>query len=115
MLKVFAPSLVEVSCVISVLVELIVVLRGVSTLLLWHRLERLDYLAQKFKSKCDSHEEWATGKDDMLRNKDYKNCRLNELKVSTWLVSVITWLVSKFHCLQLYASFVDVVHASVTL
>lgn len=44
------------------------------------RLERLDYLAQKFKSKCDSHEEWATGKDDMLRNKDYKNCRLNELK-----------------------------------
>ena len=46
------------------------------------RLERLDYLAQKFKSKCDNHEQWASGKDDMLRNKDYKNCRLNELKVS---------------------------------
>jgi len=45
------------------------------------RLERLDYLAQKFKSKCDNHEQWASGKDDMLRNKDYKNCRLNELKV----------------------------------
>jgi len=50
-------------------------------LLVCHRLERLDYLAQKFKSKCDNHEEWASGKDDMLRNKDYKNCRLNELKV----------------------------------
>ena len=51
---------------------------------LWFRLQRLDYLAQKFKSKCDSHEEWASGKDDMLRNKDYKNCRLNELKVTDW-------------------------------
>jgi len=51
------------------------------------RLERLDYLAQKFKSKCDNHEEWASGKDDMLRNKDYKSCRLNELKVTTLLIT----------------------------
>ena len=51
------------------------------SVLLFGRLERLEYLAQKFKSKCDNHEEWASGKDDMLRNRDYKNCRLNELKV----------------------------------
>jgi actinin alpha len=44
------------------------------------RLERLDHLAQKFKHKCDTHEAWTNGKDDMLQSKDYKNCRLNELK-----------------------------------
>lgn len=44
------------------------------------RLERLDHLAQKFKAKCDNHEEWASGKDEMLRSKDFKKCRLNELK-----------------------------------
>ena len=60
---------------------------GVNVLHLSCRLERLDYLAQKFKSKCDNHEEWASGKDDMLRNKDYKSCRLNELKVSILLIT----------------------------
>jgi len=44
------------------------------------RLERLDHLAQKFKHKCEIHSEWASGKDDQLRSKDYKKCRLNELK-----------------------------------
>ncbi|CAH1791427.1 unnamed protein product [Owenia fusiformis] len=44
------------------------------------RLERLDHLAQKFKHKCDIHEEWAHGKEDMLQSTDYKKCRLNELK-----------------------------------
>jgi len=61
------------------------------------RLERLDYLAQKFKSKCDNHEEWASGKDDMLRNQDYKNCRLNELKVCT-----LTRFVAESRRLQLH-------------
>jgi len=45
------------------------------------RLERLDHLAQKFKHKCDIHEEWAYGKEDMLQAQDFKQCRLNELKV----------------------------------
>ncbi|XP_076442303.1 alpha-actinin, sarcomeric-like isoform X2 [Babylonia areolata] len=44
------------------------------------RLERLDHLAQKFRHKCEIHEEWATGKDDMLQSGDFKRCRLNELK-----------------------------------
>ncbi|XP_064603072.1 alpha-actinin-like [Liolophura sinensis] len=44
------------------------------------RLERLDHLAQKFKHKCDIHEEWAHGKEEMLQSQDYKRCRLNEIK-----------------------------------
>jgi actinin alpha len=44
------------------------------------RLERLDHLAKKFKHKCDIHEEWSHGKTDMLQAKDFKQCRLNELK-----------------------------------
>lgn len=44
------------------------------------RLERLDHLAQKFKHKCDIHEEWSYGKEDMLQAQDFKKCRLNELK-----------------------------------
>ena len=59
----------------------------------WRRLQRLDYLAQKFKSKCDNHEQWASGKDDMLRNKDYKSCRLNELKVREISLNVVTLMV----------------------
>lgn len=46
-----------------------------------HRLERLDHLAQKFKHKCDIHEEWSYGKEDLLQAQDFKKCRLNELKV----------------------------------
>ena len=45
------------------------------------RLERLDHLAQKFKHKCDIHEEWSHGKESMLQAQDFKQCRLNELKV----------------------------------
>lgn len=44
------------------------------------RLERLDHLAQKFRHKCEIHEEWATGKEQMLQSGDFKKCRLNELK-----------------------------------
>jgi len=44
------------------------------------RLERLDHLAQKFKHKCNNHEEWASSKEDMLKSQDFKKCRLNELK-----------------------------------
>ncbi|XP_071079754.1 alpha-actinin, sarcomeric-like isoform X2 [Haliotis cracherodii] len=44
------------------------------------RLERLDHLAQKFRHKCQIHEEWSTGKEDMLQSRDFKQCRLNELK-----------------------------------
>jgi len=45
------------------------------------RLERLDHLAQKFRHKCDIHEEWTFGKEDLLQAQDFKQCRLNELKV----------------------------------
>jgi actinin alpha len=44
------------------------------------RLERLDHLAQKFKLKCDIHEAWARGKEDMLQAQDFKKCRLSDLK-----------------------------------
>lgn len=44
------------------------------------RLERLDHLAQKFRHKCEIHEEWSAGKEDMLQSGDFKRCRLNELK-----------------------------------
>ncbi|CAD5121858.1 DgyrCDS10324 [Dimorphilus gyrociliatus] len=44
------------------------------------RLERLDHLAKKFRHKCQIHEEWAQGKEDMLRNPDYRGVRLTELK-----------------------------------
>ena len=51
-------------------------------LIFFHRLERLDHLAQKFRHKCEIHEEWSTGKEEMLQSVDFKRCRLNELKVS---------------------------------
>lgn len=44
------------------------------------RLERLDHLAQKFKHKCDIHEQWAFGKEDMLQAQDFKKSSLAELK-----------------------------------
>ncbi|XP_067939162.1 alpha-actinin-like isoform X1 [Watersipora subatra] len=44
------------------------------------RLERLEHLAKKFKNKCDIHEEWSTGKEDMLRLEDFKRCRLTDIK-----------------------------------
>ena len=45
------------------------------------RLERLDHLAAKFKLKCNIHEAWARGKEDMLQAQDFKKCRLSDLKV----------------------------------
>ncbi|CAG9803826.1 unnamed protein product [Chironomus riparius] len=44
------------------------------------RLERLEHLAQKFKHKADTHEEWTRGKEEMLQSPDYRSCRLYELK-----------------------------------
>lgn len=46
-----------------------------------HRLERLDPLAEKFRRKCDIHEQWAAGKEEMLGRDDYKRCSLHELRV----------------------------------
>jgi len=51
--------------------------------LLLFRLERLDHLAAKFKLKCDIHEAWSRGKEDMLQAQDFKKCRLSDLKVMT--------------------------------
>ncbi|XP_049280300.1 alpha-actinin, sarcomeric isoform X3 [Anopheles funestus] len=44
------------------------------------RLERLEHLAQKFKHKADTHEDWTKGKEEMLQSQDFRNCKLNELK-----------------------------------
>lgn len=44
------------------------------------RLERLDHLAQKFRHRCQIHEEWAEGKEEMLQSQDYLRCGLNQLK-----------------------------------
>lgn len=48
-----------------------------------YRLERLDHLAQKFRHRCQIHEEWAEGKEEMLQSQDYLRCGLNQLKVTT--------------------------------
>ncbi|KAB7506265.1 Alpha-actinin, sarcomeric [Armadillidium nasatum] len=44
------------------------------------RLERLEHLAKKFKHKADIHEGWTSGKEEMLKSQDFRNCKLNELK-----------------------------------
>ncbi|XP_058449806.1 alpha-actinin, sarcomeric isoform X2 [Malaya genurostris] len=44
------------------------------------RLERLEHLAQKFKHKADTHEEWTKGKEEMLQSQDYRDSKLYELK-----------------------------------
>jgi actinin alpha len=44
------------------------------------RLERLEHLAQKFKHKSDTHEDWTRGKEEMLQSQDFRSCKLNELK-----------------------------------
>lgn len=44
------------------------------------RLERLEHLASKFKQKCDTHDEWSVGKEEMLQAQDFKKCRLSDLK-----------------------------------
>jgi len=54
--------------------------------MLLYRLERLDHLAQKFKLKCDIHEDWSKGKEGMLQAQDFKKCRLSDLKVLAYLI-----------------------------
>lgn len=44
------------------------------------RLERLEHLAQKFKAKADTHEDWTRGKEEMLQSSDFRQCKLNDLK-----------------------------------
>merc|ERR1711990_645844 len=44
------------------------------------RLQRLEHLAAKFKHKCDIHEAWTSGKEEMLSSSDFKHAKLNELK-----------------------------------
>ncbi|XP_050525865.1 alpha-actinin, sarcomeric isoform X1 [Daktulosphaira vitifoliae] len=44
------------------------------------RLERLEHLAQKFKAKADTHEDWTYGKEEMLQSSDFRQCKLNDLK-----------------------------------
>ncbi|CAK1582696.1 unnamed protein product [Parnassius mnemosyne] len=44
------------------------------------RLERLEYLAQKFKHKADIHEDWTRGKEEMLQSQDYRQCKLYDIK-----------------------------------
>ena len=58
-------------------------------------LERLDHLALKFKHKCDIHENWTSGKDDMLKKPDYADQGLASLLVSTRNLSLL-------HCCYLF-------------
>ncbi|XP_067100287.1 alpha-actinin-2-like [Osmerus mordax] len=43
------------------------------------RLERLEHLAEKFKHKATTHEEWSVGKDHILNCKDYESASLTEM------------------------------------
>uniref|UniRef100_A0A8C5BS45 Actinin, alpha 2b n=1 Tax=Gadus morhua TaxID=8049 RepID=A0A8C5BS45_GADMO len=44
------------------------------------RLERLDHLAEKFRQKATTHETWATGKEQILSEKDYETASLTEIR-----------------------------------
>jgi actinin alpha len=44
------------------------------------RLECLEHLAQKFKVKADTHEDWTRGKEEVLQTSDFRQCKLNDLK-----------------------------------
>ncbi|KAG7269077.1 hypothetical protein CRUP_017935, partial [Coryphaenoides rupestris] len=44
------------------------------------RLERLDHLAEKFRQKATTHEAWATGKEQILSQKDYETASLTEIR-----------------------------------
>ncbi|XP_062287028.1 alpha-actinin-2b isoform X4 [Scomber scombrus] len=44
------------------------------------RLERLDHLAEKFRQKATNHENWASGKELILSQKDYETATLIEMK-----------------------------------
>lgn len=53
------------------------------------RLERLDHLANKFKHKCNIHEAWTEGKDELLSRDDYSNANLNEILVRFYLLIIV--------------------------
>lgn len=44
------------------------------------RREQLDHLFKKFCQKCDIHESWTDGKEELLSSEDYRNSRLNDLR-----------------------------------
>lgn len=44
------------------------------------RLERVDHLAEKFRQKATSHENWTTGKEELLIQKDYESASLLEVR-----------------------------------
>uniref|UniRef100_A0A915B2A6 Alpha actinin n=1 Tax=Parascaris univalens TaxID=6257 RepID=A0A915B2A6_PARUN len=44
------------------------------------RLERLEHLAEKFRRKCNLHEEWAQGKEEALRSLDWRSSGLYKIK-----------------------------------
>ncbi|CAG10070.1 unnamed protein product [Tetraodon nigroviridis] len=44
------------------------------------RLERLDHLAEKFRQKATNHENWASGKEPFLAQKDYETATLTEVR-----------------------------------
>lgn len=46
------------------------------------RMERLDHLAEKFRHKCNIHEQWTQGKDEYLSRDDYSNATLSDILVS---------------------------------
>ncbi|KXJ17767.1 alpha-actinin-1 [Exaiptasia diaphana] len=43
------------------------------------RMERLDHLAEKFRHKCNIHEQWTHGKDEYLSRDDYSNASLSDI------------------------------------
>ncbi|KAM4902565.1 alpha-actinin-2 isoform 9-T9 [Sylvia borin] len=44
------------------------------------RLERLEHLAEKFRQKASTHEQWAYGKEQTLLQKDYESASLTEVR-----------------------------------
>uniref|UniRef100_A0A8B9ZKT3 Actinin alpha 2 n=1 Tax=Anas platyrhynchos TaxID=8839 RepID=A0A8B9ZKT3_ANAPL len=44
------------------------------------RLERLEHLAEKFRQKASTHEQWAYGKEQILLQKDYESASLTEVR-----------------------------------
>ncbi len=46
------------------------------------RLERLEYLAETFRRKCASQEEWAKQKEETLKVDDWPGSHLCHLKVT---------------------------------
>uniref|UniRef100_A0AAR2LX84 Actinin, alpha 2b n=1 Tax=Pygocentrus nattereri TaxID=42514 RepID=A0AAR2LX84_PYGNA len=44
------------------------------------KLQRVDHLAEKFRQKATSHETWASGKEEILTQKDYESASLMEIR-----------------------------------